>query len=124
MSVTSESEFHSGRFVHSASGRDRLLPSSNRANSIELDFRLDGLDSLPPRFSKSVHFNLTIANKNCFKRCLFVSIFVVVAVPVLVLLLHFLLHKNQAVADHKDLTLALKQALLFFDAQKCKFCHT
>ncbi|KAH6824076.1 hypothetical protein C2S53_004042 [Perilla frutescens var. hirtella] len=116
MSLTSESEFHSGRFVHSSvSGRDRLLPSSN---SIELDYGLDELDSLPPRFSKSVHFNLTIADKKCFKRCLYVSIFVVVAVPVLVLLLHFLLHKKQTVADHRDLTLALKQALLFFDAQK------
>lgn len=116
MSIASESEFHSGRLLHSASSTQYT----------ELDFGLlpqafDGLDSLPPRFTKSVHFNLTIANKSYFKRCLYVSIFIVVAVPLLTLLLHFLLPKNQEHENHKDITLALKQALLFFDAQKCKF---
>ncbi|KAI3464632.1 hypothetical protein Pfo_021295 [Paulownia fortunei] len=123
MSQTSESELHSVRFVHSISEAGRLLPSASRWNSIELDFNLlpqtvDGFDSLPSRFSKSVDFNLTIADKKYFKHCVSVSIFVVVSVLLLVLLLHFLTHKKQTDGGPKDLTLALNQALLFFDAQK------
>lgn len=121
MSETSEAEL---RFVHSVSGSGRVLPSASRWNSIELDFSLlpqqsDASDSLPSRFSKSVDFNLTISDKNAFKRCLYVSILVVISVPVLVLLLHFLIHKKHTDGATKNLTLALNQALLFFDAQKC-----
>ncbi|KAL2232276.1 UNVERIFIED_CONTAM: Endoglucanase 10 [Sesamum indicum] len=123
MSETSESQIHSVRFVHTVSGAGRLLPSASRWNSIELDFNLlpqasNGYDSLPSRFSKSIDFNLTISDKACFKRCVYVSILVVVFVLVLVVLVHFLTHKKQSDGDSKDLRLALSQALLFFDAQK------
>ncbi|KAK6131514.1 hypothetical protein DH2020_034745 [Rehmannia glutinosa] len=125
MSETSESEIQSVRLVHSVSGSGRLLPSASHWNSIELDFinllpqtTSDRFDSLPSRFSKSVDFNLSIGDKSYFKRCVYASIFVVLFVPVLFLLLHFLAHKKQGGGASKDLTLALNQALLFFDAQK------
>ncbi|XP_073134712.1 endoglucanase 25-like [Henckelia pumila] len=123
MSESSETEFHSGRFVHSASESGRLIPPSSRWNSTELDFHflprsVDGFDTLPSRFSKSVDFNLTIGDRAFFKRCVYTTIFAVVFVPVLVLLLHFLTHKNEDNGGPKNLSVALKQALLFFDAQK------
>ncbi|KAK4481337.1 hypothetical protein RD792_012222 [Penstemon davidsonii] len=106
MYEASESEFHSIRSSFSETGR--LFPHTS----------FDGFDSLPSHFSKSVDFNLTIADKKYFKRCVFVSILVLVFVPLLVLLLHFLSHKNQNNGGSKNLTLALSQSLLFFDAQK------
>ncbi|CAA3020361.1 endoglucanase 25-like [Olea europaea subsp. europaea] len=123
MSDASEADYHSSSFVHSVSGASRLLPSANRWNSIELDFTLlpqssTGFDSLPSRFSKSFDFNLTIRDKNYFKRFIYVLIFILVCIPVLVLLLHFLTHKNHEESPSRNLTVALNRALLFFDAQK------
>lgn len=129
MSDASEADYHSSSFVHSVSGASRLLPSANRWNSIELDFTLlpqssTGFDSLPSRFSKSFDFNLTIRDKNYFKRFIYVLIFILVCIPVLVLLLHFLTHKNHEESPSRNLTVALNRALLFFDAQKCKVSIT
>ncbi|XP_051139484.1 endoglucanase 25-like [Andrographis paniculata] len=116
MSETSDSEI---RLVQTASDSSRLLRS--RWTSTELDFGLsafDGLDSLPSRFPKSVDFHLSIADKHGFKRFIYVAIILVFVVVASILLLHFLNHKQQNGAASKDLTLALRQALLFFDAQK------
>ncbi|XP_075507795.1 endoglucanase 25-like [Primulina tabacum] len=122
MSEASEAEFHSGRLVHSSES-GRLISSSSRWNSTEVDFSylsrsVDGFDTLPSRFSKSVDFNLTIGDKGFLRRCVYTMIFMVVFIPVLVLLLRFLIHRNEDDGGPKNLSLALKQALLFFDAQK------
>ncbi|XP_012829638.1 PREDICTED: endoglucanase 25-like isoform X1 [Erythranthe guttata] len=134
MSDTSESEFLSStstRFVHSVAGSGRILPSSSTRNwnSIDLDFNLlpqltDRFHSLPSKFSKSVDFNLTISDKTHFKRCVSISIFLLLLlIPLSILLPHSLTHSKHT-PDHpppKNLTLALNQALLFFDAQKCTY---
>ncbi|CAK9134738.1 unnamed protein product [Ilex paraguariensis] len=119
----SDPSMHSVRYVHTISGAGRLLPSSSRWNSIELDFNLfphsnTGFDSLPSRFSKSVDFNLTITDKKYFKRFAYISATVLIIIPLLVLLIHFLPHKNHHHGSSKNLTLALNRALAFFDAQK------
>ncbi|GFY96514.1 glycosyl hydrolase 9A3 [Actinidia rufa] len=110
-------------FVHTISEAGRLLPSSSRWNSIELDFNLfpqssTALDSLPPRFSKSVDFDLVIRDKKYFKRFVCVAASLVLAVVVLVLVLKLLPHKHHQHGSSKNLRLALGQALVFFDAQK------
>ncbi|GFP97821.1 endoglucanase 7 [Phtheirospermum japonicum] len=107
MPETSESEFSSVEFVH--------------WSSVELE-TLDGFDSRNSSFSKSVDFNLTIRDKKRFKRCVYDSISAVGFVLVLILLLHVWTHEketNVGAYNSKNLTLALNQALLFFDAQKC-----
>ncbi|MFS7913092.1 putative cellulase [Helianthus anomalus] len=113
-------------YLHSISPAGRLLPSASRWNSIEMDFNLFpqsrnnlGYDSLPSRFSKSVDFKLTVTNKKNFKCFIYASLAVVSLIVVLCLLLHFLPNKQRHHGATKDLTLALKQALVFFDAQKC-----
>ncbi|MFS7913089.1 putative cellulase [Helianthus anomalus] len=112
-------------YLHSISPAGRLLPSASRWNSIEMDFNLFpqsrnnlGYDSLPSRFSKSVDFKLTVTNKKNFKCFIYASLAVVSLIVVLCLLLHFLPNKQRHHGATKDLTLALKQALVFFDAQK------
>lgn len=113
-------------YVHSISHAGRLLPSSSRWNSIELDFNLFpksrdslGYESLPSRFSRSIDFNLTITNRKNFKRFLYLSFAFVLLIVILCLVLHFLPNKQRHHGPSKDLTLALKQALIFFDSQKC-----
>ncbi|KAL7155726.1 hypothetical protein ABFS83_03G095900 [Erythranthe nasuta] len=130
MSETSESEFLSStstRFVHSVSGSGRILPttSTRNWNSIDLDFNLlpqttNRVQSLHSKFSKSVDFNLTISDKPQFKRCVSISIFLLLLlIPLSILLPHSLTHsKHTENPPPKNLTLALNQALLFFDAQK------
>lgn len=114
-------------YMHSISPANRVLPSSSRWNSIELNYNLFpqsrnawGYESLPTRFAKSIDFKLTITNKKNFKRFIYASSAFVSLIVILCLLLHFLPNKHRH--HHgatKDLTLALKQALIFFDAQKC-----
>ncbi|XP_052188725.1 endoglucanase 25-like [Diospyros lotus] len=122
-SMASDADMPTARFVHTISEAGRLLPSSSRWNSIEVDFNLlpqssTGLDSLPPRFSKSISFNLVITDKKYFKRCVCILASLVFAVILLVLLLHFLPNKHKHRGPSNDLRLALIQALVFFDAQK------
>ncbi|CAI9266590.1 unnamed protein product [Lactuca saligna] len=112
-------------YVHSISQAGRLLPSSSRWNSIEVDFNLfphardpSTYGSLPSRYSKSVDFKLTITNKTHFKRFVYAAGAIVFLILLVSLLLHFLLHNKNQHAAPKDLTLALQNALLFFDAQK------
>ncbi|XP_057504189.1 endoglucanase 10-like [Actinidia eriantha] len=110
-------------FVHTISEAGRLLPSSSRWNSIELDFNLfpqssAAPDSLPPRFSKSVDFDLVIRDKKYFKRFVCVAASLVLAIVVLVLVLKLLPHKHHHHGSSKNLRQALGQALVFFDAQK------
>ncbi|KAI3671687.1 hypothetical protein L1987_87427 [Smallanthus sonchifolius] len=112
-------------YMHSISPAGRLLPSANRWNSIEINFNLFpqsqntwGYESLPSRFAKSIDFKLTVANKKNFKRFIYASSTFVSLIVILCLLLHFLPHKQRHHGATKDLTLALKQALSFFDAQK------
>lgn len=122
-----EQDFHTHvQYVHTISEAGRLLPSAGRWSSIELDFNLlprstTGFDSLPSRFSKSIDFNLTITDKQYFKRFLYIAALLLLIIPALVLFLHFFPHKKHHNSSSKNLTLALNQALLFFDAQKCNY---
>ncbi|KAK3043814.1 hypothetical protein RJ639_000513 [Escallonia herrerae] len=113
------------RFVHTISESGRLLPSSSQWNSIEIDYGLfpqsqnaSGYESLPSRFSKSVDFHLIIADRTYFKRFVYITIATVLLLSFLVLLLHFLPHKHNHHGSSKNLTSAINQALVFFDAQK------
>jgi endoglucanase len=108
------------RFVHTISEAGRLLPSASRWNSIEIDFNLipqsaTAYDSLPSRYSKSVDYDLIITD---------ISVSIALAILLLVLLIHFLPHKHAHNASSQNLTLAVNQALTFFDAQKCNTMHS
>ncbi|CAI9115664.1 OLC1v1016633C1 [Oldenlandia corymbosa var. corymbosa] len=113
-------------YVHSIPGTGRLLPSSSRWNSIELDSNhllpeaSNGrLDSLPSRFTKIIDFNLTIRDKNHFKRFCYTCATMIIMIVVALLLVRFLQGQRQQHHGHlMDLKLAINQALLFFDAQK------
>lgn len=112
------------RFVHTVLEARRLLPSASRWNSIEIDFNLIpqsamAYDSLPSSYSKSYDHNIVITNRKLFKRCLYISASIVILSLALILLLRFLPHKHSHHGPSKNLTLALNQALTFFDAQKC-----
>lgn len=112
------------RFVHTISEAGRLLPSASRWNSIEIDFNLvpqsaNGYDSLPSRYSKSVDYDLIITDTKYFKRFLYISVSIALAILLLVLLVHFLPRKHANHGSSQNLTLAVNQALTFFDAQKC-----
>ncbi|XP_062099751.1 endoglucanase 10-like [Humulus lupulus] len=116
-------ERHPIEFVHSISEAGRLLPSSSRWNSIELEYSLfppslSTYDSLPSKFSKSVNFDLVITDKKFFKRFLYISALVIFLIISLILLVHFFPRKNHHHGPSKNLTLAVNQALTFFDAQK------
>lgn len=120
---TSATDLEPVRFVHTSEAR-RLLPSASRWNSIEIDFNLlpqstMANDSIPSRYSKSYQYNLVITDKKYFKRCLCISVSTVFLILALLLLLHFLPSKHHHDRPSKNLTLALNQALTFFDAQKC-----
>ena len=111
-------------YVHSINEAGRLLPSASRWNSIEIDYNAFPkssieYDSLPSPYSKSVEFNLVITDKTHLKRFVYISIFLVLAILALVLLLHFLAPKHGHHGSSKNLTLAINQALTFFEAQKC-----
>ncbi|XP_044512254.1 endoglucanase 25-like [Mangifera indica] len=119
----SHAEMQPVRFVHSVSAAGRLLPSASRWNSIEIEFNLapkssTGYDSLPSRYSKSFDYDLVITDRKYFKRFLVISASVLLLIPLLVLPLHFLPRKHHLHEPSKNLTLALSQALTFFDAQK------
>lgn len=123
------SEFESNpgsvMFVHTVSGAGRLLPSSSRWNSIELDFNVlpqssNGWDSIPPKYSRSINFDLTIKDHKRFRLFVILSASIITNIFVLILLLSILPRRKHHHGNSKDLTLALNQALLFFDAQKCK----
>nr|GMC54565.1 endoglucanase 9-like [Ipomoea batatas] len=123
--MSTQQDFHHThvQYAHTISEAGRLLPSPGRWSAIDLDFNLlprsaTGFDSLPSSFSKSIDFNLKITNKQHFKRFLYIAAFLILIIPALVLLLHFFPHKKHHKNSPKNLTLALNQALLFFDAQK------
>ncbi|KAF2296580.1 hypothetical protein GH714_000334 [Hevea brasiliensis] len=110
-------------YVHSIPEAGRLLPSASQWNSIELDFHLvpksnTAYDSIPSQYSKSFDCELVITDRDYFKRFLYVSLAIVFVILALVLLVHFLPHKHNHHGNSKNLTLALNQALMFFDAQK------
>ncbi|KAF8026491.1 hypothetical protein BT93_F3082 [Corymbia citriodora subsp. variegata] len=117
-------EARSVRFVHTLSEAGRILPSDSRWNSIELSFSLfpksqtNAYESIPSRFSKSYDYDLVIPDKKHFKRFLYLAISIVLIVLALVLLVIFLPRKHKHDGHSKNLTLAVNQALTFFDAQK------
>ncbi|KAI5330452.1 hypothetical protein L3X38_029850 [Prunus dulcis] len=122
VSHTSATDSEPVRFVHTSEAR-RLLPSASRWNSIEIDFNLlpqstMANDSIPSQYSKSYQYNLVITDKKYFKRCLYISVSTVFLILALLLLLHFLPSEHHHDRPSKNLTLALNQALTFFDAQK------
>lgn len=112
-------------YVHTVSGSGRLLPSASYWNSIELDFNIlpqskHGYESIPSKFSKSYDFHLIITNKKHLSCCVYTTTCILLGIALLSLLLHFLpLHKHHHHPSSNNLTLAINQALVFFDAQKC-----
>ncbi|KAF3445548.1 hypothetical protein FNV43_RR10724 [Rhamnella rubrinervis] len=123
MSPSSHSETESVKYVHTISEAGRLLPSASQWNSIEIDFNLvpqssSEYGSLPSRYSKSFEYELIITDKQYFKRFLYISVSVVLLILVLILLVELLPHKHSRHGSSKNLTLAVNQALTFFDAQK------
>lgn len=119
-------------FVHTISGAGRLLPSSSHWNSIEIDFNIlpqsnapSGYESLPSRFSKSYDYNLIVTDKTHLRRCVYVTASIFLVIALCFFLLHFVpLHKHHHRGSVKNLTLAVNQALVFFDAQKCNMQST
>ncbi|KAG9458920.1 hypothetical protein H6P81_003428 [Aristolochia fimbriata] len=116
-------------YVHSISEAGRIVPSASRWSSIEIDDgrfhdptavlpRSHYMISTPPKYSKSVAFNLVIADKRSLKRFIAISISLVLLILAAFLILKFLPHKESGSGTAKDLSKALSQALLFFDAQK------
>lgn len=112
------------KYVHTISEAGRLLPSSSQWNSIELEFGLfpqssSDYGSLPSRYSKSFQYELIVTDKQYFKRFLYILGSSVILIIALVLLVLFLPRKHHKHGDNKNLTLAVNQALTFYDAQKC-----
>ncbi|XVE55196.1 hypothetical protein DITRI_Ditri03aG0140200 [Diplodiscus trichospermus] len=110
-------------FVHTSSEANRLLPSASKWNSSELDLNVQprystGYHSLPSQFSKSYDYELVITDKTHYKRFLYISLTLAFIILALGLVLHFLPHKNHHHGPSKNLTLAVNQAITFFDAQK------
>ncbi|KAL5846293.1 hypothetical protein ACOSQ3_009817 [Xanthoceras sorbifolium] len=119
----SDVEMYPVRYAHTVSEAGRLLPSASKWNSIEVGFDMTPqsstpYDSLPSRYSKSFDYELVIANREYFKSFVYTSVSIVFLMLLLVLLVHFLPHKHHHHGPSKNLTLALNQALTFFDAQK------
>ncbi|KAH9757454.1 Endoglucanase 10 [Citrus sinensis] len=119
----SDADMHSVKYVHTISEAGRFLPSASQWNSTEIDFNLapqssNSYGSLPSRYSKSFDYDLVITDKAYFKRFLYISALAALLIPALVLLIHFLPHKHHPHSPTKNLTLAVNQALTFFDAQK------
>ncbi|KAI3841697.1 hypothetical protein MKW92_033610 [Papaver armeniacum] len=119
-------EGKSSMYVHSVSEACRLLPSSSQWNSIELEFHKFNSsassihnDNTPFGYSKSYDCNLFISDKSHLKRFIYVCVALVFIILATVLLVHFLPLNHTHQASSNDLTAPLKQALLFFDAQKC-----
>nr|XP_048331648.1 endoglucanase 25-like [Ziziphus jujuba var. spinosa] len=111
------------KYVHTISEAGRLLPSSSQWNSIELEFGLfpqssSDYGSLPSRYSKSFQYELIVTDKQYFKRFLYILGSSVILIIALVLLVLFLPRKHHKHGDNKNLTLAVNQALTFYDAQK------
>ncbi|KAJ7965418.1 Endoglucanase [Quillaja saponaria] len=122
----SDVEMQTVRFVHRISEAGRLLPSSSRWNSIDLDFHLVpkssiSYDSIPSSYSKSFDYNLVITDRKYFNRFVYISASVLFVILAVVLLVHFLPHKHKHHDPSMDLKVALNQALTFFDAQKSGF---
>lgn len=124
----SDADMHSVKYVHTISEAGRLLPSASQWNSTEIDFNLapqssNSYGSLPSRYSKSFDYDLVITDKAYFKRFLYISASAALLILALVLLIHFLPHKHHPHSPTKNLTLAVNQALTFFDAQKCNILY-
>ncbi|KAK3229807.1 hypothetical protein Dsin_001688 [Dipteronia sinensis] len=119
----SDVEMYSVMYVHTISEAGRLLPSATKWNSIQVGFNMapessTPYDSLPSRYSKSFDYQLVITNRKYFKSFVYTSASILFLMLLLVLLVHFLPHKYHRHGPSKNLTLALNQALTFFDAQK------
>ncbi|KAL4651065.1 hypothetical protein ACB092_01G132200 [Castanea dentata] len=106
------------RFAHTISESGRLLPSSSQWNSSSsLSLKLLMIHFLL-HIQNPLSFNSLSHIKKYFKRFIYVSGFAILLVLALVLLMHFLPHKHAHHGTSRNLTLAISQALTFFDAQK------
>ncbi|KAI4389180.1 hypothetical protein MLD38_001434 [Melastoma candidum] len=121
--VSSDVEMPSAMYVHTISEAGRMLPSDSKWNSIELNFGLypksrNNYESLPSKYSKSYEYNMVITDKKDFKRFIGITMVVVLLILVSILLAVLLPRKHKHDSSSKNLTLAVNQALTFFDAQK------
>ncbi|KAJ8762823.1 hypothetical protein K2173_022952 [Erythroxylum novogranatense] len=121
--ISSDLDSQSIRYAHTISEAGRLVPSASKWNSIQLDFNLvrqsnNNYFSISSQYSKSYDYELVITDKKCFKRFVYISVTIVLAILAIALLLHFLPQSRGHSSSSRNLTLALSQALMFFDAQK------
>lgn len=117
-------EESSKAYVHSISGAGRLLPSAGRWNSIEVDFGLIPTSSYskeasPLMYTKSYDFRLSVQDKSHLKRFIYIVISLILVAAAAALLTALLPRKHAGGGSLSGLPLALDNALLFFDAQKC-----
>ncbi|OMO94397.1 Glycoside hydrolase, family 9 [Corchorus capsularis] len=125
MGMADDAERQYVRFVHTIpeAGR-RLLPSASKWNSIQVNLNnvvpqsSNGYESFPCHLSKSYDYKLLITDKSHYKRFLYISLTLALLILALGLLVHFLPRKNHHHGASKNLTLAVNQAITFFDAQK------
>lgn len=107
------------RSVRAENEADRLL-SSTRLNFNVASKSSTDYDSIPSPYSKSVEFKIVISNRTHFKWCSYITALLLLLIIALTLLLRFLPHKHNRHEASNNHTVAVNQALKFFDAQKCK----
>lgn len=117
-------EKHPVRYVHTVPESSRLLPSASRWNSIHLSPNSSPTyHPIPSGYSKSIDYNLVITDRKHFYRFIFILASIIFLVIAAFLLVHFIsqAHKHKHQRPSANLTLAINQALTFFDAQKCNY---
>lgn len=107
------------RPVHAEHEANRLL-SSTRLDSNVSPRASIGYDSIPSPYSKSFDFKMVISNRTRFRWCSYISALLLLLIIAVSFLLHFLPHKHNHHEASNNHTVAMNQALKFFDAQKCK----
>uniref|UniRef100_A0A0A0M069 Uncharacterized protein n=1 Tax=Cucumis sativus TaxID=3659 RepID=A0A0A0M069_CUCSA len=107
------------RSVHTEHEADRFL-STTRLNFNAFSESSIEYNSIPSPYSKSFDFKIVISNQRRFKWCSYISALLLLLIMALTLLLQFLPHKHNLHEASNNYTVAVNQALKFFDAQKCR----
>ncbi|CAK9327536.1 unnamed protein product [Citrullus colocynthis] len=105
------------RSVHTQHEADRLLSTTRLNFNVSSKSSID-YDLIPSPYSKSINFKIVISNRTHFKWFSYISALLLLLIIALTLLLHFLPHKHNLHEASNNYTVAVNQALKFFDAQK------
>ncbi|KAG7012497.1 Endoglucanase 7, partial [Cucurbita argyrosperma subsp. argyrosperma] len=106
------------RFVHAEHDEADYLVSTARVSFNVSSTSTVVYDSIRSPYYKSIDFKIVISNRTRFKWCSYISAFVLLVIIALALLLNFLPHKHDSHEASNNHTVAVHQALEFFDAQK------